>query len=304
MMKRACPYCKQKGSLSENRPDVVRAGKFRRKSDSRFIQIFRCKKCLKYFSIATTHPCVNQKKRQINYKVFKEISSSVSMRRMAKNLKVSRTTIARKIDFLGNTAEMKLHQLNSDRAKAKVVQFDDMETFEHTKCKPLSITLAVEKNSRRILGFEVSQMAAKGRLARLSRKKYGLRPDHRSLGRARLFKKLKEFVEEDAIFESDENPYYPKDLMCFFPKATHITHKGQRGSIVGQGELKKVRFDPLFSLNHTCAMIRDNVKRLSRKTWCTTKLPRRLEANLFIYALFHNTLLLNQPLIWRVVDQF
>jgi len=39
-------------------------------------------------------------------------------------------------------------------------------------------------------------------------------------------------------------------------EATHRTVKGRRGSIAGQGELKKIGFDPLFSLNHTCAMLR------------------------------------------------
>jgi hypothetical protein len=46
---------------------------------------------------------------------------------------------------------------------------------------------------------------------------------------------------------------------------------------VGQGELKRGGFDPLFSLNHTAAMFRDRLKRLSHRTWCTTKRPDRLQ---------------------------
>ena len=57
---------------------------------------------------------------------------------------------------------------------------------------------------------------------------------------------------------------------------------------MGQGELKKLKYDPIFSLNHTCAMIRDNIKRLSRKTWCTTKRMPQLQINLELYALEHN----------------
>lgn len=45
-----------------------------------------------------------------------------------------------------------------------------METFEHTKMKPLSITIAVIKQRRLVLGAEVSSMPAKGLLARKSRK--------------------------------------------------------------------------------------------------------------------------------------
>lgn len=294
-MKPHCPYCPPPGFESEIPARIKKSGRYRRKSDSRSVQIFRCLSCLRYFSTATFHPCYRQKKRQINFKLWKDLCSSTSMRRAAKLHRVSRTTVARKLSFIASQAEGELWRRNLQSPKANEVQFDDLETFEHTKCKPLSITLAVEKSTRRILGFEVSQMAAKGRLVGKALKKYGHRKDFRALGRQRLFESLTAIVSPEALFESDQNPYYPKDLKTYFPHSRHLTYEGQRGSIVGQGELKKVRFDPLFSLNHTCAMLRDNIKRLSRKTWCTTKLPRNLHAHLAMYAIFHNTQLLAPP---------
>lgn len=137
-------------------------------------------------------------------------------------------------------------------------------------------------------------MPAKGNLAKRSVKKYGVRKDERSRGRRRMFQSIKPLIEPDALLRSDCNPHYPRDVKAQFPLAHHETHKGQRGSIVGQGELKAVRFDPLFSLNHTCAMLRANINRLGRKTWCTTKLPERLRGHLYIYARFHNLSLLDR----------
>src|SRR5690606_19374474 len=61
-----------------------------------------------------------------------------------------------------------------------------------------------------------------------------------------------------------------------------------RACVVGQGEMKAGGFDPLFSLNHTCAMYRDNTKRLSRRSWCTTKRVDRLQCLLELYTVFHN----------------
>ena len=58
--------------------------------------------------------------------------------------------------------------------------------------------------------------------------------------------------------------------------------------------LKKIRFDPLFSLNHTCAMLRANLNRLFRRTWCTTKKPERLALHIAMYVVFHNETLLNK----------
>jgi len=89
---------------------------------------------------------------------------------------MNRKTFVRKFILMGLRAKDKL--LNENKKlypKAVHIQFDDMETFEHTKCKPLSITLAVEEKTRRILDYQVSQMPAKGLLAEISRKKYGLK---------------------------------------------------------------------------------------------------------------------------------
>jgi len=62
-----------------------------------------------------------------------------------------------------------------------------------------------------------------------------------------------------------------------------------RGCVAGQGELKKIGFDPLFSLNHTYAMMRANINRLFRRTWNTTKDPRKLRDHIDLYVWYHNS---------------
>ena len=190
--------------------------------------------------------------------------------------------------LLGFEAEAKLRIENFNRPKVRVLEFDDMETFEHTKLKPLSITLAVQKRTRRILGLEVSRMPAKGLLAEKARQKYGRRLDGRGMARAELFRQLQYVVHEEALIKSDQNPHYAPDVAKFFPKARHAQFQGRRPASTGQGEIKKGKHDPLFALNHTCAMFRANVSRLVRKTWVTTKRMDRLRAHLLIYADYHN----------------
>jgi len=168
-----------------------------------------------------------------------------------------------------------------------------METFEHSKLKPLSITLAVTK-PRQILGAFVASMPAKGLLAKKAVEKYGRRKDERKKSLHALFKTLKPIVSKTALFQSDQNPHYPKVLTEHFPEATHLTVKGLRGCVVGQGELKATSWDPLFSLNHTAAMLRANMNRLFRRTWCTTKTPQGLRDHLALYIDFHNQLLVKQ----------
>lgn len=287
-----CPYCSAATENPSGERKVHAFGGFRRKSDGCVVRRFRCTQCKRTFSEATGDPCFGQNKRQYNYAVWVELSSGVSLRRLARNLRLARTTIARKLEFLGEQSRLRLEEWNKGFPLVQVVEFDDLETFEHTKCKPLSVTLAVESQTRRILSIQVSQMPASGLLAEISRKKYGARADERPLGRDKLMQDLLPLIEPKAIIKSDQNPHYPPHVKKHFPAADHIQFKGRRGSSTGQGELKKGWFDPLFSLNHTCAMLRANINRLFRRTWCTTKKPARLKDHLMIYAHFHNEKLL------------
>ena len=256
-------------------------GTFRRKSDSQVIQRFRCRVCKETFSTATHQPNRGQNKRHINFRLGILLSSGVSMRRAAWILRVNHKTIARKLLFLGKEDKKKNQKMNLKGYFR--VQFDELQTIEHTKLKPLSIAMAVSKDGRKILGFRVAKMPATGHLAKKSRKKYGVRPDERIKKLRSLFKELRQKVSPTIQLASDECPFYKGVVSDYFPRATYTQFKGKKGCVTGQGELKKTGFDWLFSVNHTFAMMRSDVNRLIRKTWCTTKKIDGLVAHLNIY---------------------
>lgn len=285
-MKRKCPKC------VSNHPRYSTHGSFVRNADNRKLVRFKCSLCFTTFSEASSQACYRQKRRDLNPRIRELLCSGVSQRRIARLLKTTRLTVARKLVFLAKQARLKNKRDLEKLATVEHFQFDDLETIEHTKCKPLSVIMAVEKSSRQILGFRVSQMPAKGHLAAISRKKYGYREDHRYIGRRKLFEALLPKVSPTAVIESDESPHYTEDVKKWFPKATHKPFKGVRGCVAGQGELKKQGYDPLFSLNHTFAMLRANINRLFRKTWCTTKTPQRLVDHLELYVNYHNQILI------------
>lgn len=287
-----CPYCDNHSQQSQPTlratSPIVRHGSYRRRSDGVRIFRLRCLRCMHTFSASRNDVCFNQKKRHLNHPIWMLLVSGVSLRRLSLLLKISRTTAARKLIFLGKLAQEDLNLSLCKISKIDSLEFDDMETFEHSKLKPLSISLAVESKTRRVLGFEVSQMPANGTLARRARQRYGKRIDHRSIGRATLLKRIALITNQSTIVKSDQNPQYPPLIKKILPSVQHLTFKGRRGCVVGQGELKRGGFDPLFSLNHTAAMFRANVNRLFRRTWCTTKKRDALTAHLAIYATFHN----------------
>lgn len=290
-----CPRCQRQNSSSESRDIIVSHGSFFRKSDQTRQLRFHCKPCKKHFSLATFSPCYRQKKRHLNQRVYEGFVSGVSLRRTALLLKINRKTVVRKHIFLGLYAYLYLLKDRENHPPATEVEFDDLETFEHSKLKPLSVITVVESGSRRILGFRVARMPAKGLLVKRSLKKYGPRRDERKSQRQSLFKELQPYIAPGAVIKSDESPHYPSDVEKFFPTCIHKAYKGQGGCVVGQGELKGGGFDPLFSLNHSYAMFRANVNRIFRRTWNTTKKPERLALHLAMYALYHNLFLIHHP---------
>jgi hypothetical protein len=276
--------------------EVIRIGRYFRKSDHKLIQRYKCLDCQKSFSDGTSSPCFNQKKRQINSQLFQLFSKGISHRNAARYFKVTRKTVARKLKFLGKYSLIALAESNKLYPKSRIVEFDDLETIEHSKCKPVSVTMAVEYKTRRILGFRVSRMPAKGLLVVLARKKYGYRKDERAKNRRELFQELESLVEKTALFKSDEHPGYPRDLKKLFPKCQHQTFKSRKAGNAGQGELRDKRFDPIFSLNHSFAMLRAHINRLFRRTWNTTKDPKRLADHIAIYALYHNLVMIQKKI--------
>ena len=216
----------------------------------------------------------------------------MSERRLAFELGVSRTTISRKMRFLNAragrlNAKFRDELFESGRS-IKAVQFDEMETFERSKCLPVSIPLIVEPTTRKILAVGAARMPATGLLVAKSLKKYGRRRDERARVAKRLLRQLAPMLAPDVRILTDQKPQYPSWIKSQLPHARHQTTPGRRPRNAGQGELKRGAWDPLYSLNHTAAMFRGNVNRLIRKTWCTTKRVERLQGHLERYMLYHN----------------
>lgn len=268
---------------------VKRDGSYYRRCESRYIQRFKCTCCLKKFSSATGTAEFGQRKRRVNKKLRELLCSGISMRRVAKHLKIHRTTVERKMRYLAVRARTANERfLQCRQGKVLHVQFDDLITIEHTKLKPLTVSLAVDARSRHILGARVARIGAFGPLAELSRRKYGRRPNRHRLALESLFKHIAKAISPTALIESDEHKRYPEMVQRYLPGRKYTQYKGGRGCIAGQGELKKLAHDPLFILNHSCAMLRANINRLIRKTWCTTKRPGRLQMHLEIFIDFYN----------------
>ncbi len=283
-MNPSCPRCGAGCS--------VKYGRYRRADDAQSIQRYRCNQCTKCFSSATFTATYRQKKRRLNRLIEMDIASSTAQRRIAKNHRCDRKTVARKIKFLANEARLRTAKRLNKAEPFDLLQWDELITFEHSRLKPLSVAVMVCKRSREIVAYGVAQIPASGTIARRAREKYGHRPDKSGSMRRQTLRAIAPHIAADAVIETDEHKRYKREIQRVMPTVTHKQHPSIRGSLTGQGELKRTGYDPLFCINHTLGMFRDNIKRLTRRTWCTTKLSSSLDDVIAIYVSFHNSTLI------------
>lgn len=289
------PYCPSLScSLPPEAPPfgpVIRAGFYRLKRSKLKIQRYWCKACGVRFSDQALKSTYYQKRADLNEPIRDLLCSAVSQRRCALLLGISRTTVVRKFRFMAREASIENEKWRQSYRNKPVdhVQFDDLVTSIHTKCKPASVSLAVDAKTRKILGIQVANIPARHPLVEISKAKYGPIHDERGSSLKRLFCELEPLTHSKTVFQSDCDPEYPKHLQARLPHAHHERVRSRRGRSGGFGELKRIGFDPLFSLNHACAMLRANLNRLARRTWCTSKTKMGLLLHLELYQQFHNS---------------
>ena len=294
-----CPRCAASQDL------WARDGFFFRADDSKYIQRWQCKNCAKKFSSATFKPTYRQKARRINSTVRFGLASNMCQRDIAELVGVNVKTIAARLIWLAKLSRAKnrryIDAFIAEHGPINCVQFDDLVTSEHTKFKPLTVPVAVIDGHRVPLFFKVASIPAFGHLAEPSRQRYGKRNDDSRALREALFEQLRKILPSDVHFKTDGHDHYRMMIEKYFPEATHSVHKSERACVVGQGELKKKQFDPLFSVNHTFATMRAKINRLNRRTWCTTKLPERLSdhIDIFIDVFCDRLKLLNTSVPWH-----
>ncbi len=170
---------------------------------------------------------------------------------------------------------------------AEKIFFDEMETIEHTKCKPLSVFLMVNENYE-ILEAKVAKMPAKGKLADFSRKKYGRRIDERDKIARESFSLVKaKLISNPVELVSDAKTSYGPLAKKYFSDVPHFVYaradKDRHRDRMHENCHKK-KYDPMFALNQRCAKLRAQVRPLTRRSWCTTKKPENLQKLLDIFV--------------------
>lgn len=103
-----------------------------------------------------------------------------------------------------------------------------------------------------------------------------------------LLRSLRTVLKPGATLVTDAHPSYSKWILPTLPGVQHIKHK----SIISKLAQKSDERDPLFAINLTFAKLRNDLARLGRKTWTTTKTIKGLEQHLWLWVAWTNGYLL------------
>lgn len=251
---------------------------------------YQCKNCGRYFSSRTFKPDYRHKKMDLNPIFARLLVEGNSLRGISRILGLTYNNTYKKFLWFKKLVTIEKQKL---RYSAEELQFDELESIQHTKCKPLSLVLVVNEKHQ-LLTAKVAEIPAKGRLAEISRRKYGLRKNERESKIREAFAETSAYLDRPPkMIKSDAHPVYRKLVTEYFPQIQYEQHsrKPKKDKLRERlhEKLHKKRFDPLFAINHKCALLRDRTKKLARRNWCTPKKVENLQLHLDIFVMMQFT---------------
>lgn len=272
-----------------------RDGGYWRAVDGRRVQRFRCGVCQRRFSSQSFRLDYRQQKPRINVAILGCFVSKVTHRQTARILHVDRKTVQRRLRVFG-PALRRWHSVFLSRARRQggirgSFSLDELETFEHDRrLRPVTVPVLIHRDTRFIIHVESADLPARGGLSDHDRGRkdarelrYGRRRSGSSVAVDACISALKSIHDSRSMLElvTDRKISYPPIVRKHFGKQLWALLRER--STATRNVL-----NPLFPINHTLAMMRDQVSRLVRRTWAASKLQAELRHHLWIFVAWRN----------------
>lgn len=244
----------------------------------------------------------------------------MGVRPASRAIKVSKTTILKKLKYLGELAEQVcLEKLAEGAIQTSYVQFDEMMAFERTQCLPITIALAVRAKTGEIVSIRAGRIPCETTLKNVSRKKFGEREDRREQTVRQMLRDVALVAKRNNFtIATDSKVDYREWIERELPGADYQKFSGedlkQREKAMKtvdvnldpvdysdtdnygpffikrqkNGNFIKKAYDPLFTVNQKCMKLRASLSRLRRDYWGYTNDIKYLQYHLWIFMALHN----------------
>ena len=288
----APPFCPNSGCRFHRDPQgwrCKRKGFFSRKAAPSRIQRYQCPHCRRSFSSQTFSTTYWLKRPTLPRQLFLRLLSCSAYRQIARDLRVSPTTVLRQTERLGRQCLLFHEQLRPRSAPAEPLVVDGFETFEASQYAPVHFHTAAGADSHFFYAFTDSELRRKGRMTERQRRRreqrealFG-RPDPKSIER-----EMAELVAlvvppgAAAVIRSDEHPAYPRAWRRLADR--RIRHERTASTEA------RTPANPLFAGNLLDLLIRHSSANHKRETIAFSKRRQSAAERLAVLLVWRNYL--------------
>jgi transposase-like protein len=266
-----------------------RKGFFLRQARPHRIQRYRCSHCLRSFSSQTFATSYWLRRPELPPVILLRLLACSAYRQIARELRVSPTTVLRQAVRLGRHSHLLHEALRPKAAPAEPLVVDGFESFEFSQYSPVHFHLAVGAVSHFVYGFTDSELRRKGRMTAAQRERRALleaqlgRADPQSIEREMAALLAIVVPPGDSVeLHSDEHPAYPRALRRL------PNHRFQH--TVTSSRRARTAHNPLFPVNLADLLIRHSSANHKRETIAFSKRRQSAAERLAILLVWRNTM--------------
>ena len=265
-----------------------RRGSYRPRCRRFSIPRFHCLACRRTFSRQSFRADRGDRRPETNVRIFEMLASGVGLRQIARNLHLNAQSVQNKLRKYGPVLGHMHDNLCRELPEGRTFLLDEEETYEQKSIRPLTVPIVIEANTWFVVATEVGSIrrlapagTARRRAQDHEERQHGRRPDQSRRCVQKVLKVLEARLRAGALtLRSDQKSSYATLVPeVFGERARHETTSGRD---------PRTSFNPLFAINVTIAMSRDNNGRLRRKSWLVTKLAEKLRHQLAIFVGYRN----------------
>lgn len=285
------PRCPNPACEQHRTPEGVfywRMGSYRPRCRTEAVPRFRCRVCKRYFSRQTFRYDCRDRRPECNEPLLGFLHSGVGLRQAGRLLKLDVHSVQGKLRKMGRTFRRLHRNLCPKLAGERTYVLDEEETYEGASIRPLTMPVLIDKEHWFVVAMtagSIRRLAPPGtrrrrkqdcdELARGPRKDRSQRCVH-----AVLRVLANRIGDSRLVLRTDQKGSYAVLAQKVF--GDRVQHETTSGLQI------RTSFNPLFPINTTLAMTRDNLGRLRRRSWLVTKRAERLRAHLAIFTIYRN----------------
>ena len=249
---------------------------------------FRCRDCRRTFSSQTFRQDYRDRRPEVNERLFENLVSGIGYRQSARLLKLGVGAVQWKARKLARYAGQLHANLCRKLPAGSTFVLDEEETYEHASIRTLTMPVLIEKDSWFVVATAVGpsrRLAAVGTARRRwqdhEEQKNGQRPDRSRECVVSVLRELDRRLDgAPLVLRSDQKSSYATVAQEVFGE--RVRHERTSGR-----DPRTVR-NPLFPINTTLAMTRDNCGRLRRQSWLVTKKGACLQSQMHQFVVYRN----------------